>query len=192
MPHNHRTSNLNRWLLYVLVVLSVSMFIIWPFFAAKPIIEYVNRTYVDLYRLPELWSFLSLMSIAMGPPVLVVFGSAAYYTRWHSSHRSQLVKEQLSRLSSARLGLQSAVASIENFEHELRIKTEQTEKLELELSSLKLLNAETAVDLQKKLHALQLMNRRNVWLERGLSFGIGVVSSLVASYAWQYVLSSQQ
>jgi len=189
MQHEHKTSTSNLKLLCGMALVSLLMFIVWPFVAAKPIIEYVNRTFVDLYALAELWSFLSLMLIAMGPPLLVVVGSAAYYTRWHASHRSKLVKEQLSKLSSARVGLQSAVESIEDFERELRIKTAQSERLESELASLKLLNSETAVDLQKKLHALQLMNGRQVWLERALSFGIGVVSSLVAAYAWQYALS---
>ena len=189
MNHHEKSTTPNARFMLIVWLLTLAMVIVWPFFLGKPTIEYINRHYIDLYALPELWSLLSLVSLALGPPFLLFFGVSIYFGKWRASHRSQLIGEQLTKLSNARNTLRSAVISIENIEQELRFKSEQTAKLEAELASLTSLNAETATELRTKLDAMQILNRRHVWFERTLSFVIGVVSSLVASYAWQYVIT---
>jgi chromosome segregation ATPase len=57
----------------------------------------------------------------------------------------------------------TAVGQIESFEQELDQKSIQAERLEVELASLKARNAETAAELEKKLRAVELVNRQRIW-----------------------------
>jgi ABC-type multidrug transport system fused ATPase/permease subunit len=121
-------------------------------------------------------------------PIVVTFGGGfLIYVRWFLPQRGRLAQEQLAKLKEARSALLTAVSQIESFEAELREKSSQAERLQQELDSLKTLNAETAADLEKKLKALELVNRNRIWFERLVAFLIGVISSLSASYVWQQI-----
>ncbi|MBK9442312.1 MAG: hypothetical protein IPN53_13800 [Comamonadaceae bacterium] len=187
MPPTDATPKTSRLPLYLIFAANAITFIVWVFFVLKHLIDYVRANFVDIFALPELLAAASSFVLAFTPSFIVMAVSLYWYQRWYSSNRSKLAQEQLANLSDARQSLLAAAVQLESFEHELRAKNAQSERLDAELASLRSLNAETADDLQKKLSALEILNKRSVWFERILSFSIGVASSLVASYVWQYV-----
>jgi hypothetical protein len=176
------------WTFNVAMFVAVGFFFLWLFVVEPIFTDYLKTKGFNPNKLPEALAVAYGLAVGVLPGMLISFGGLVFiYKRWLLPHRGRLAHEQLSRLVQARQALTNAVTQIESFEQELREKTTQAEQLEQQLASLRSLNSETAADLQMKLRAVELVNRHRIWFERIVSFLIGVVSSLVAAYVWQFV-----
>jgi hypothetical protein len=106
------------------------------------------------------------------------------YRRWFMPSRARIAADQMAKLAEARRALSAAISYIEYFEGELKSKSTQAERLREQVLSLQSLNAEGVKDLERKLRAMDVLNRSRLWFERLFAFMIGIGSSLAASYFW--------
>jgi hypothetical protein len=160
---------------------SVFFLVDWLISPFKAVLEELSKSHPFIREAIDFLTFVLALGIMAGVGYLLFKWVQKAYAAW----QGVLVHDQLQKLKDAREALIKAVEYVAAFERDLRTKSEQTERLQQELLSLKSLNAETAEELKKKLSALDILNRRRVWFERILSFGIGVASSLAAAYLWQ-------
>jgi len=172
--------------LLLLLTAVVCFFFAWIFFI-EPRLTRLVESFIgkEVWNFPEPFAFLYSFLFGLVPPFGVAAGAYAFaYFRWFIPNRTKLANEQLQKLSDARLAMTTAVAYIESFEQELKQKSTEAEKLRDEVLSLKSLNAESVVELEKKLKAMESLTRNRIWFERIFAFVIGILSSLVASYLW--------
>ncbi len=163
----------------------------WLFYF-EPIFTLIIEKAADkkIHELPEFLAATYGFVFGLLPPLAVGFGSYIYaYYKWFMPNRARLANEQLKKLSEARTAMTSAVNYIEAFEKELREKSSEAERLREEVLSLKLLNSESAAELEKKLKAMESLTRNRIWFERGFAFFIGILSSLAATYLLQILQS---
>lgn len=182
-----RSTEAKLGLVFLAFSIGASAFLLtWMFVLEPPIETYLRARGVGHGSHSIIGDMAYAFLLGLMPPLVVIgIGFRFGYQRWYLSQRGKLARERLSRLGEARNALRSALSQIETFERDLREKTAQYERLEDEIAALRSLNAETSDELIKKLRAVELVNRRRIWVERVFSFMIGVASSLFASYAWQ-------
>jgi len=189
---DERNTETKLGLMFFMFSIAASAFLLIWMFVFEPLAEPYLRNwglYPDTHSVMGNLAYFYLFVLV--PPLIVIgFLFRFGYQRWYLSQRGKLARERLSRLGEARYALRSALAQIETFERDLREKTVQHERLDEEIAALRSLNAETSDELVKKLRAVELFNRRRIWVERVFSFLIGVASSLSASYAWQLARST--
>jgi hypothetical protein len=165
----------------------------WAGFATSDLLDHLEKAWPSWYGVKlhddTAWRALPiLLAAGAGPVILLGLVAAAFYLRHYYLNFAALHETNLFELAKARTALQIGLKTVETIERGYKSRLVAYERVSEQLDELQRVKNIDTEDLRKKLNAIASATRSRLWVERGIAFALGVLSSLVASYIWARVI----
>jgi len=119
----------------------------------------------------------ALPSVAIGATILL-------WKVLEPKEHGEVGAEQLRNLKQAQESLSESLSFLKQLEVEVESQQKAHRNLEELVASLEVTSKERSEDLRQKLKAIEYVNREREYWKIVVAFGLGVISSLVASLIW--------
>ena len=191
MSTDMRVPKKRRTYLY-LCFLFASLAGCWAGFAFSDLLVHLAKAWPSWWGVKlhddTAWRTLPIFLVAgAGPVILLGLVAAAFYMKHYYLTLASLHEANLLELEKARTALQIGLRTVEAIEREYKDRLAAYERVREQLEELQSVKNIDTEDLRKRLNALASATRSRLWVERGIAFALGVLSSLVASYIWARV-----
>jgi len=123
------------------------------------------------------------MLIFSGPVILLLAFTVLSRLQGHAQQEGGHAA-QLERLDEAKSSLAVSINYLTELQTHIKAQAEKQQRLSGLLASLESASKETTDELRRKLEAIAYVNRRNDMVKLAISFGLGVLASLIASAIW--------
>ncbi|WP_119302933.1 hypothetical protein [Dongia deserti] len=141
----------------------------------------------DDRRLDTWLGLVVFLSVTLGPPFFLGVIGLVFYAQGQILNATVYYGGQLKGLERAKTALEQGLSSLMTIEKDYREKFSAYERLQTQLGDLQALKGVDTKELQRKLNAIALASRHKVWFERICGFLVGIVTSLLASYIWDWL-----
>lgn len=144
---------------------------------------------IGVSNLPDFLRTPTSVLIGMIPLGCVLFFISFLIHRKFKDKTSDRSKNQLIAIKQAMENLQDSLNFLAELKQSITDKTKKYNELEEAIEQLDLTSRESASDLKAKLNAIDFVNGRTKFLKLSVSFGLGILASLIATSIWEFFVT---